>query len=120
MSAMPKRAKELADLTVAKLQAPGRHAVGGVEGLHLRISEVGPRLWVLRITVGDQRRDVGLGNADDVSLSQARDEARDARRAVRLGDDPAPRKFKLAPVKKIHTFEPTASVCASGSPRSLR
>ena len=108
MRAMPKRAKELTAMAVAKLKAPGRYAVGGAEGLHLRITEVGTRLWVLRISVGDQRRDVGLGNADDVSLSQARDAARDARRAVRLGEDPAPRKVKPPPVKKIHTFELTA------------
>ena len=34
---MPKKAKELSALSVARLKENGRHAVGGVDGLHLRI-----------------------------------------------------------------------------------
>jgi hypothetical protein len=34
---MPKKAKELSALSVAKIKENGRHAVGGVDGLHLRI-----------------------------------------------------------------------------------
>lgn len=66
---MPRKAKELSALAVAKLKTEGRHAVGGVDGLHLRISG-GSRAWVLRIAVGTRlgkdgqatlhRRDVGL------------------------------------------------------------
>lgn len=35
---MPKKAKELSALAVAKLKTEGRHAVGGADGLHLRIA----------------------------------------------------------------------------------
>jgi hypothetical protein len=34
---MPKKSKELSALSVAKIKETGRHAVGGVDGLHLRI-----------------------------------------------------------------------------------
>lgn len=106
---MPKRAKELTAVAVSKLREPGRHAVGGVEGLHLRITDVGTRLWVCRIMVSDKRRDIGLGNFEDVTLSQARDKARDVRRAARLGEDPAPRPVRPEPVKPRHLFKTAAA-----------
>lgn len=34
---LPKKAKELSALSVSKIKSNGRHAVGGVDGLHLRI-----------------------------------------------------------------------------------
>jgi integrase len=107
--AMPKRAKELTAVAVAKLKAPGRYAVGGAEGLHLRVTETGSRLWVLRIIVGEKRRDLGLGNVEHISLSQARDLAREARKAVALGQDPSPGKLKPVLHKKVRTFEHAAN-----------
>ncbi|MDR2325519.1 MAG: integrase arm-type DNA-binding domain-containing protein [Acidovorax sp.] len=84
---MPKRAKELTASAVAKLKEPGRYPVGGVDGLQLRITDAGTRLWICRITVNGVRRDIGLGYYEDVTLSQARDEAREKHRSVRLGLD---------------------------------
>lgn len=94
---MPRKAKELSALTVSKLKTEGRHAVGGVDGLHLRVSG-GSRAWVLRIAVGSRigsdghatvhRRDVGLGSYPEVSLAEARDRARELRKQVRDGVDP--------------------------------
>lgn len=52
----PKVAKELAPLAVKRLTDPGRHAVGGVRGLYLNVTESGARQWVLRIKVGGRRR----------------------------------------------------------------
>lgn len=52
---MPKIAKQLSDRAVAALKTEGRHAVGGVAGLHLRVS-AGHRGWVLRVKVGDARK----------------------------------------------------------------
>ena len=48
---MPKKAKELSALSVSKIKENGRHAVGGVDGLHLRIVD-DSRAWVLRVAVG--------------------------------------------------------------------
>ncbi len=94
---MPRKAKELSALAVSKLKTDGRYAVGGVDGLHLRVSGAS-RAWVLRIAVGTRigrdgrpavhRRDVGLGSYPDVSLAEARERARVLRMQVRDGVDP--------------------------------
>lgn len=105
---MPKFAKELTAAAVAKLREPGRYPVGGAAGLHLRITDSGARLWVHRIMVDGKRRDIGLGRFEDVSLSQARDAARDKSRLARQGIDPLP-SLQLAPVAKVvRTFRDTA------------
>ena len=84
---MPKVLAELSARAVAALKTEGRHAVGGVPGLHLRIAN-GHKGWVLRITVGEQRRDIGLGPFPAVGLAEAREKARDMHKAVRQGVDP--------------------------------
>ena len=84
---MPKVAKQLSDRAVAAIKTEGRHAVGGVAGLHLRIS-AGYRGWILRVTVGDQRKDMGLGAYPAVSLQQARDKARRIHDDLRDGQVP--------------------------------
>lgn len=89
---MPKIAKELTVAAVAKLREPGRYRVGGVQGLQLRVTDTGTRLWVYRVVVAGKRRDIGLGNLQDVTLSQARDAARDMGRSIRSGVDPKPAK----------------------------
>ncbi|WP_406624597.1 tyrosine-type recombinase/integrase [Acidovorax sp. SDU_ACID1] len=89
---MPKVAKQLSERAVAAIKTEGRHAVGGVPGLHLRVS-AGHRGWVLRVQVGDKRRDIGIGAYPAVGLSEARDKARDIHDGLREGKDPtAPRK----------------------------
>ncbi len=65
---------------------PGRHGDGG--GLHLLVKESGTRSWVLRVVINGRRRDLGLGPADLVSLSEARDKATEGRRMARAGVDP--------------------------------
>ena len=89
---MPKIAKQLAERTVAALKTDGRYAVGGIAGLHLRIS-AGHRGWILRVLVGDKRKDIGLGAYPLISLAQARERAWKIHEAIREGRDPvAPRK----------------------------
>lgn len=89
---MPKIAKQLSDRAVAALKAEGRHAVGGVAGLHLRVS-AGHRGWVLRVKVGDARKDMGLGAYPVVSLAEARERAWKIHESIREGHDPvAPRR----------------------------
>lgn len=84
---MPKRAKELKPRAVDALKAEGRHAVGGVNGLYLRIVG-GSRAWVLRAIVGSVRRDMGLGSYPEVSLAEARQRALEHRRTMRDGINP--------------------------------
>ena len=76
-----------------RLEHPGRGrnvtiSVGGVSGLVLQITPNGGRTWLLRVIVGEKRREIGLGGYPDVTLAQARGRAREARDAIRAGKDP--------------------------------
>ena len=90
---MPKIAKQLSDRAVAAIKTEGRHAVGGVAGLHLRVS-TGYRGWILRVQVGDQRKDMGLGAYPAVSLLEAREKARKIHDDLRDGQVPISPKMQ--------------------------
>jgi integrase len=95
---MPRIAKELSALKVAKLTDAGLHSVGGVPGLHLQVTPSGARSWIVRLTVGTRidanghsrqmRRDFGLGAYPHVTLSLARQKAHMLRSDVQVGKDP--------------------------------
>ncbi|MCZ8081099.1 MAG: integrase arm-type DNA-binding domain-containing protein [Rhodobacteraceae bacterium] len=91
---MPKRIEELSALDVKRLSHPGEgrrnalHSVGGVVGLFLQVTPTGGKSWVLRVTVGTKRRDIGLGSFPTVTLAQAREKARAARDTIEAGRDP--------------------------------
>ena len=81
---MPKLAQELGAMAVSKIDRPGLHFVGGVQGLALQVTDSGAgRSWLLRMTIGGRRRAMGLGAYPDVTLAKARDKAREARELVR-------------------------------------
>jgi integrase len=83
-----KAAPPLTALQVERLKVPGRHAVGGVAGLHLRIrpSPSSSRVWTLRVVVENHRRDFVLGSYPTVTLAEAIESARAKRREL-LGDE---------------------------------
>jgi integrase len=113
---MPKIARELSDVAVRRLKhgfikgattrqkkeigepCTAYHAVGGVAGLLLQcrppVSEtsVGARSWILRTTVGNRRRDYGLGGYPDVPLAVARQKARELKEKISQGIDPLAEK----------------------------
>lgn len=103
---MPKIAGILSAAAVAKLREPGRYAVGGVPGLHLRVTPTA-RTWVLRVMVDGKRRDVGLGRLEDVPLSEAREVAQARVRAIHRGEDVL--QLAPAPVREGRTFEQAAA-----------
>ena len=79
---MPKRSKEIAAAQLPRLPV-GLHAAGGATGLYLRVAPSGARNWILRVTIGNRRRDMGLGGWPDVPLTEARERARQAREQAR-------------------------------------
>lgn len=77
-------------LTVAGVKAllgkPGRYRDGG--GLMLYVRKPGQASWVARIQHDGKRRDFGLGGVDLVTLAEARERAREYRKALKEGRDP--------------------------------
>lgn len=109
---MPKIAKHLSERAVGAIKAEGRHAVGGVPGLHLRVS-AGHRGWILRVKVGEQRRDIGLGPYPSISLAKAREKARAIHDQLRMGQDPvAPRRQQQATLAAKSAAERSFGWCA--------
>lgn len=88
MAGMPRRVRELSSVEVRRINKEGEHAVGGVSGLLLQVSGTGGKSWILRTKVGTRRRWIGLGGFPDVSLSKARELARDTKQKIREGIDP--------------------------------
>lgn len=109
---MPRIAKQLSDRAVAAIKTEGRHPVGGVAGLHLRVTGEGHRGWVLRLQVGEKRTDYGLGPYPEVSLADAREKARAIRAQINAGEVPVgvmrARKAVLAEKTFVRTFESCA------------
>jgi hypothetical protein len=73
------------------------------------ISKTGAKSWVLRYRIAGGRHDMGLGNLDTVTLAEAREKARDARKLKAGGIDPlaakrASRASLRAAAAKAMTF----------------
>lgn len=100
---MRKRAKEISAIELKRLE-PGTHAVGGVAGLHLQVTQGGGRSWLLRAMVGIKRREIGLGPYPEVGLAGARQKAAEARDLIRQGVDPVERR-KAARAQLVATHK---------------
>ncbi len=86
---MPKTARELSAIEIKRLTEPGYHAVGGVPGLMLRITDSSSKNWTLRTTINGKRSDLGLGGGyPEIGLAQARERAAELRERIRKGYDP--------------------------------
>jgi integrase len=78
--------RRLSALKVVKLARPGLYGDGG--GLYLQIAVGGTKSWVLRFMRSGRARKMGLGPVDIVSLADARERGRAARRQLLDGIDP--------------------------------
>jgi integrase len=113
---MARTARPLTALQVERLDRPGRHSVGTVAGLHLRIlpPPSSTRVWTLRVVVDSQRRDINLGWYPDISLKQATEAAR-AKRLELFGNANTGDGLKLAPspAGSARRFQPLTFVLAA-------
>jgi len=79
---------------------PGKHSDGA--GLWLIKRTDGGAQWVLRVSLGGKRREMGLGSLNEVTLKEARELAVEYRRLAKQGIDPiskrqAQRREQLRP-----------------------
>jgi integrase len=91
---------KLNPLQVKNLKEPGRYSDG--DGLLLEVRPGGSKSWIVRLQSNGKRRDYGLGSFKDISLTEARDKAREYRKQLRSGIDPLAVKRKA--LEQIPTF----------------
>jgi integrase len=89
---MPKIAKELSAIELKRIIKEGLHSVGGVAGLQLQVTPTGVKSWILRVKIGDKRRDIGLGGYPEISLAMARERALEKKELISKGIDPIEEK----------------------------
>jgi integrase len=100
----------LSALAVSRERAPGLHPDGG--GLYLQISG-GSRSWIFRFSRAGRTRYMGLGSLAAVSLAEARQKAREARRLLAGGQDPiAARDAQHAAARALEARTMTFRQCA--------
>jgi integrase len=76
----------LSAVAVPKLKDPGLYPDGG--GLYLQVTKGGAKTWVYRFMLRGRAREMGLGPLHIVSLAEAREKAREARKLRHEGIDP--------------------------------
>ncbi len=92
---------------IQTLKAPGKYADGG--NLYLQITATGSKSWAFRYSRAGRARQMGFGPADLVSLAEARELARDARRELLAGIDPiAAKRASRAQNAAATTFQDAA------------
>ena len=92
---MSRQIGRLKALTVTRTKEKGLYADGG--GLYLQVSAARTKSWIFRYRMNGRKtpRDMGLGAVHTVTLAEARDKARDARKLILEGVDPIGAKRAL-------------------------
>ena len=81
---------------------PGKYSDGG--NLYLVVSPTGSRKWVLRFTWRGQAKEMGLGSAASVPLSDARERAAAARRTIAAGLNPIAERKRSGGIPTFREF----------------
>lgn len=105
--------RQLSPLKVKTVKTPGMHCDGGGLYLQVALSKDGLRVnrsWIFRYRVNGRLRDMGLGSTDTLTLSEARERAREQRKQRLAGIDPIDQRRALAvPAVALMTFDAAAA-----------
>jgi len=101
--------------TVKNLKTAGRYTDALVKGLHVWVKPNGKKYWIFRYTHQSKQHNISLGSFPMLSISNAREEAQNARNDLIKGVNPI-RNKNLAKPSKIEcadkvTFEKFALEC---------
>jgi integrase len=83
---LAKTVEKLTAAAVSRASKPGYYGDGA--GLYLQVSSTGTKSWIFRYSRAGKERQMGLGPLHTVSLSEARDQAKECRASLREGVDP--------------------------------
>jgi integrase len=107
-----RKSNRLTARMVEQLKGPGYYGDGG--GLVLRVADSGSKVWLFRYKSQGRVREMGLGPIRDVSLAEAREGAREARRLRRVGVDPIDAKRQRQAAARLDATKMiTFSQCAA-------
>lgn len=91
---MARKIERLTDRTAKAKNGKGYYADG--DGLYLQVSGSGSKSWVFRYKIEGRARDMGLGGYPRVSLANARQAAKEARKHREARKDPIAERDALA------------------------
>lgn len=95
-------------LTIARVKEASRAGrMGDGQGLYLLVVNINAKSWIVRIQKDGKRRDIGLGSALKVSLSDARKKAAKIRADIEAGIDPVIQRNRE---RGIPTFKEAAKL----------
>ena len=96
---MAKQTHKLTDLKIKALKKSGLHGDG--DGLYLKLSPTGTRSWMFRFKIDGAPSKMGLGPYPAISLSEARNRARDARAQLVRSINPLVERRQRAAQKTV-------------------
>lgn len=102
----------------AKNLGPGKHPDGQGLWLVKRSKDAGK--WILRLSIGGKRREMGLGRWPDVSIAEARERASVARKTLRDGTDPIVAREKSRRTVKRITVKEAVNGCFEARKAELK
>ena len=96
---------------VQALSAPGMYGDG--HGLYLNVAAGGSKRWILRVTLGGRRREIGLGSLHTVPLAEAQIKSQALRAEAKAGRDPTAKRNQ-----RVTTFGDTTTTTSGRTHRS--
>lgn len=99
---MARAINRLSARAVSTLSRPGLHSDGA--GLYLRVDPSGAKRWCFIFRWHGKRTELGLGSLLTVSLADARERVREARKAILDGENPMDRRRREQASRGLHTF----------------